>query len=137
MSKVIWGGLVTFFAMFVIVFYVAYNETAFVATDNQNALDNGTRNALNQSVNMGHLRVSEEVTIDPEIAKEALVRNYAQSVNYRDGDRFLNIYYLTDQPIIATDAYTSLEGSTNFTKKEETISRSRNVYIIEAKKLNR
>lgn len=137
MDKVIWSGLVTFFAIFIITFYMAYNEATFVAQDNELALDNGTRNALSESVNIGNLRVNEEVTIDPQIAKEALIRNYAESVNYHDGDRFLNVYYLSEQPIIAADAYTSLEGSTNFTKEEETISRSRNVYIIESRKLTR
>jgi hypothetical protein len=137
MSKVILGGAITFFAVFIMTFYVAFNETAFVAKDNQVALDNATRNAIGDAVNVGHLRVNEEVTIDPEIAREALLRNYAKSINYRDGDRFLNIYYLTDQPILATDAYTSLEGTTNFTSKETTISRSRNVYIIESKDLTR
>lgn len=137
MSKVILGGGLTFLAMFFITFYMAFNEASFVAKDNEVSLDNATRNAIHQSINMGHLRVNEEVTLDPDIAKEALIRDYANSINYRDGDRFLNVYYLTDQPIIATDAYTSLEGHTNFTSKEETISRSRNVYIIESKDLTR
>lgn len=137
MSKVILGGAVTFLAIVFITFYMAYNEASFVAKDNQASLDNATRNAINESINMGNLRVNEVVTIDPEIAKEALVRRYAQSINYRDGDRFLNVYHVTEQPIIATDSYTSLEGSTNFSKKEETISRSRNVYIIESRSLTR
>lgn len=137
MSKVILGYVSVICGLFLFIMYFAVVETTFVATDNKMALDNGTRNALTMSVNKGHLRVNEEVTIDPEIAKEALVRNYANSINYRDGDRILGIYYLTEQPIIAVDAYTSLEGSTNFSSKEETISRARNVHIIEAKKLYR
>lgn len=137
MSKVILGGGLTFFAILFITFYMAYNEASFVAKDNQVSLDNATRNAINESINVGHLRVNEEVTIDPEIAKESLVRKYAQSINYKDGDRFLNIYYMSNQPILATDAYTSLEGHTNFTNKQETISRSRNIYIIESRNLTR
>lgn len=137
MSKYILGWGVTLFAIIMIIFYMAYNEASFVAKDNQVSLDSATRNAINESINMGNLRVNEEVTIDPEIAKEALIRKYAQSINYRDGDRFLNVYHVSNQPILATDAYTSLEGSTNFSSKEETISRSRNVYIIESRTLTR
>lgn len=137
MSKIVFSGILVFLLIFFITFYTAYNQATFVAKDNEVALDNATRNALSDSINVGHLRVNEEVTIDPQMAKESLIRNYAQSVNYQEGDRFLNIYYISEQPILAVDAYTSLEGTTNFTSEQETISRSRNVYIIEAKDITR
>jgi len=137
MAKFLMAGGVMLLAMLFITFVFAYDEATIVATDNKVSLDNATRNALNESVNIGHLRVNEEVTIDPQIARESFVRNYADSVGFKGGERYINLYYLNEKPIIASDAYTTYEGHTNFTNVEDTITRSRNVYIIEAKNLTR
>lgn len=62
------------------------------------------------AVNKGAARVNEEITINEKVATEALVRQYAQSSDFNDGDKILNIVNISSKPaMIAVEGYEILE----------------------------
>lgn len=107
------------------------------AQDNHSTLEITSRDAIQKSVNMGAVRVNEEVTINPEMAKEVFVRQFVESSNFDDGDRVLNIVGLNSNPaMLAVESYQILDynPATRFmgSEKPSTV-RDVDVIIYEAK----
>lgn len=121
-------------------------KEAITEQNDDTALDNSARNALAASVNKGALRVTEEVTINEQVAEEALVRLYADNSNFNGGETSLNIYKISSKPaMIAVDSYNAVDNDLEgfierFTGEDvpnERISRNREIVIFEAKDLNK
>lgn len=116
--------------------------------DNRDALDIASRTAISESVNRGTLRVEERITIDPSVAKEALVRTYAKNISMNDSSsgRLLNIKSIQEEPaMIAVEAksktnsfykhYLNNRWSEEFKNSKTIVANERNIVIYEAKSL--
>lgn len=105
-------------------------------SDNTTTSTAANRNAITQSINWGNARVNEEITINEDVAKEAVLRQYARDSNFADGDRYINIHNISGTPpMIAVDAYTVVKTpySNLYSDVPDNITRSRDVVIYEAK----
>lgn len=127
-------------------FTLSFERLQVIDSDNSTSVQNATRNAMTQSVNLGATRVNEEVSINREVAIEAVVRQYADSYDFAQGERYLNVYDVSSSPpMIAVEAYTLQDSPfrilTNKYKNEnkptDDVTRSREVQIIEAKDINK
>lgn len=125
-------------AMFAFLLFVVSSNYMFVAdTEEDNSLEQATVSAMSQGINMGKVRVNEEVTINENIVKEALVRQYVEQTNFHDGVKQLHIYAIASQPaMIATESYntftTPLPEYLDREEKETSVRQFTNV-IYEAK----
>lgn len=144
MSKFVLGGFFLIFFIAAVVFTVSFEYTAVDDSDNETSVQNATRNAMTEAVNWGEARVNENITINQDIAVEAVVRQYAQTSDFFDGDRYLNVYRtITNPPMLAVESYTNVKTPFNriankFNKQnnsDENITRSRDIEIVEAKEL--
>lgn len=142
MGKYVIGAFGAIVLMMISVLIYSYSTASVADSDNQTAMNNAASQAMTEAMNLGDIRVNQKVTIDEEIAKDALIRMYAASSDYSDGARYLNVYQVNSDPAyIAVDSY--LEINTPFkpfinrfsTEKrsiEPQITRSRETVIFEA-----
>jgi len=139
MGKLIYVGFISMFFMLGVTFVFAYEKASIIDNDNETALENATRNAVTQSVNLGVLRTQETITIDPQMARDILLRQYAESVGFYEGERTINIFRSPNDgtPFLATDSNAMIEATGEITEKTYQETRSRTVQIIESKNLNR
>lgn len=139
MGKLLFSGFLAMFFILSITWVFAYEKVSIIDNDNEMALENATRNAVNQSVNLGVLRTQEKVTIDPQMARDLLLRQYAESVGFYEGERTLNVFKnpLGGTPFLATDAYATIEPTGGLTEGIHQETRSRTVQIIESRNLTK
>lgn len=142
----VFGIFLSLILLLFLVFALSFEYITVGESDNKTSTVNSTRNAMTGAINLGNGRVNEELTISEEIAIEATLRQYADTSDFFDGDRFLNIIETTSDPaMISVDSYlsidTPMQSMLNFysgdTKSDETIGRSREIVIFEAKSITR
>lgn len=94
------------------------------------------------AINWGNARVNEEITINEEVAEEAVLRQFADASDFYDGDRYLNIYHSSSKPpILAVESYSTIgtpfqDMANRFSEENDltdTIIRNREIVIFEAK----
>lgn len=136
------GAFAILIGLLYIVWTYSFEYSAVADSDNQTSVVNSSRNAMTEAVNLGAARVNEELTINEDIAVESVLREYSDASDFHDGARYLNVYQVSSDPaMIAVESYlaigTPLKPMLNkFTKKtdvSETIGRSREIIIYEAK----
>ncbi|MEH6944653.1 DUF5411 family protein [Bacillus sp. JJ722] len=146
MSNSVMSAWIILTFLFFVGFTVSYQYIAMADSDNETSSTNTARNSMNVAINWGNARVNEEVTINEEIAREAVVRQYADTASFHDGNKYLNIYEVSSKPaMLAVDSYGSVDtpfmNMTNNFKGENndtnTITRSREIVIYEAKDLKK
>ncbi|MCM3405513.1 DUF5411 family protein [Cytobacillus oceanisediminis] len=135
-----WIGFTLLLFVFLTIFTMSFQEVSIADSDNETSVENASRNAMTVAVNLGNARVNEEVTINEDIAVESVVRQYADSADFYNGDRYLNVYQVSSNPpMLAVESYTQLEspflGITNPSGQNDVETRSREIIIYEAKKL--
>lgn len=142
MSKMVISSFFVFILMLFVVFTASFEYTTMASKDNKTSVDNLTRNAMTVAVNKGTARVEEKITINPKIAEEAVLRQYASTSEFGDGDRSVGIYAVEEEPaMLAVELYSQFDTPmqhtiNNFTRKQEltdSMVRNRNVVIYEAK----
>lgn len=122
---------------------MSFQQVSIADSDNETSVENASRNAMTIAVNLGNARVNEEITINEEIAVEAVVRQYADSADFFDGDRYLNIYQVSSDPaMLAVESFTQLESpflgfTRGFSNSNDVTTRSREIVIFEAKNLTK
>lgn len=146
MSKFPYIGFVLILFMAFLMFTFSFQQLTIADSDNETSIENASRNAMTIAINQGNVRVNEEITINEEIAVEAVLRQYADAADFYDGDRYLNIYKVDSDPaMIAVEAlnqvntpfyrfYNSLRSENVSTEVD---TRSREIMIFEAKDLTR
>lgn len=83
-----------------ILLIVSTNTIAFKDNNEDISLKQASRNAMFLGINKGATRVEEEISIDPELTKEALIRTFvSNNANYSEDTR-LNIQYIQSKPAI-------------------------------------
>lgn len=144
MSKVSFFGL-ALIGYFLLMFYsIDISNTLITANDNEDAVEIATRTAVSQSINRGHLRVHEEMTLDPEVAEATFLRSYAKNVGYNDVNtlREVEIYDVSsDPPMLAVDVTTGTKGLTKnyltnwdaYLDNQNNFTNERHIVIYEAK----
>lgn len=146
MSNQVMTAWLLLFCIFFVGFTVSYQYIGMADSDNETSSTNTARNSMNVAINWGNARVNEEVTINEEIAREAVVRQYADTASFHDGNKYLNVFKVSSKPaMIAVDSYGSIGtpymGMVNQFKGTEyevnKIIRSREIVIYEAKKLRK
>lgn len=144
-GKILGVFLLTFIALFA-VFAFSFEYITVADNDNEVSIENSARNAMTQAINLGNARVMEELTINEDIAVEAVLRHYADSSDFYDSDRYVNVYEVnSNPPLLAVESFASVhtpiqEMLNNFSGENtdsETVTRSREVIIYEAKDLSR
>lgn len=145
MSKLAFSGFLLLILIGFVVYTASFEFIKVGDNENEVTIQNTARNAMTQSINWGSARVNEEITINEEIAKEAVLREYANSISFNSGDHYINIYQLSNKPpLLAVESYSEIATPFNqFVKNfsdnknndsSETVTRSREVIIYEAKK---
>jgi hypothetical protein len=134
---------------FVIMALVLFGFTLFIAsssylfaadTNEDRTLEQAAASAMSKGINMGQVRVDEEVTVNEDVVKEALVRQYVEQSNLSDGEKQLHIYALASQPsMLAVESYNTLFNLPirKYLKEEDekaSVRQFANI-IFEAKKL--
>ncbi|MGG1021173.1 DUF5411 family protein [Bacillus paralicheniformis] len=146
MSKMAFSGFLLLVFIFFIVYTASFEYVKIGDNDNETSIQNSARNAMTQSINWGNARVNEEITINEEVATEAVLREYANSSSFNDGNRYVNIFKVSGKPpMLAVESYSNIKTPFNdmanvYNKQNnsnETITRSREVVIYEAKKLEK
>lgn len=146
MAKLLLSCFLLLFITFGLSFTLSFQQLNVVDSDNESSVENSTRNAMTQAINLGASRVNEEITINEEIAVEAVVRQYADSQSFAQGDRYLNIYKVSSNPpMLAVESYSTIDAPfknlinefNGENKSTENVTRSREVQIIEAKDVTR
>ncbi|MFS0783372.1 DUF5411 family protein [Bacillus sp. 1P06AnD] len=144
MSKLTMGAFALLLFIFFTVFAFSQQYLTVADSDNETSVTNSTRNAMTQAINWGNARVNEDITINEKAAIQAVVRQYGDNADFFDGERYVNVHSLSENPpMLAVDTYTTVntpfQGMANrFTKEnksDENITRSREIVIFEAKKL--
>ncbi|MED3677048.1 MULTISPECIES: DUF5411 family protein [Bacillati] len=142
MSKMVIGGFLLFVLLFFVVWITSFEYITIGDNDNETSSQSSARNAMTKSINWGNARVNEEITINEKVAEEAVLREYANSTSFKEGNRMLNIYQVSGKPpLLAVESYSTIETpfvdmANKYTKKNKTnktITRSREVIIYEAK----
>ena len=147
MNKVLFFGL-WFLSYFLFLFYtldVGIMHTT--STDNDDAAEIAARTAISQSINRGELRVRERMTIDPDVAEAAFVKNYARNASYNHPDtlRKVDIHEISSEPPMlavevttATNSYAKryLKYWDSSQTSLKNFSNKRHVVIYEAKNIN-
>jgi hypothetical protein len=133
------GKLLKIFGMlFFVIFSISFSYLWAADANNDTNVQNAARNAMVQAINKGYVRVNEEITINPRIAEEALLRQYAETANFEDGQRTLNIKAISSKPaMIAVESYNSFSDVPIlkwFKKNEPARTREMDIVIFEAKK---
>ncbi|MEC2665355.1 hypothetical protein P9W94_31100, partial [Bacillus cereus] len=68
--------------------FIASSSYLFAADTNEDrTLEQAAASAMSQGINMGQVRVDEEVTVNEDVVKEALVRQYVEQSNLSDGEK--------------------------------------------------
>lgn len=137
-------GMSMFSLIAFILFVVSAGSMAFVDHDEEISLKQASRNALYLGINKGATRIDEEISINPEITKEALIRTYvSNNANYSE-NTMLNIQYIQSKPaVIAVEAIQDYTAplDTYLTKKGETTGKQKvkekEVVIFEATKFSK
>jgi Flp pilus assembly protein TadG len=144
MSKVTFFGLMMI-GYFLFLFYtIDVGNTLVTSNDNDDAVEMATRTAVSQSINRGHLRVYEEMTLDPEVAEAAFLRSYAKNVGHNDVNtlRKVEIYGVSENPpMLAVDVTTATNGLTKnyltnwneYVDDQNNYTNERHIVIYEAK----
>lgn len=126
--------LTTGFLLIMITFSYTWSGDA----DNDTTTQNAARNAMTQAINKGSVRVTEEVTINPRIAEEAFLRQYAETSNFDEGEKVLNIKSISSKPaMISVETYSVMDDLPGFKllgNANEVKARQVDVVIYEAKK---
>ena len=121
----------------------SFAYVSMAAEDNDNTLKVSTSSAMTKAINKGAVRVDEEITINPKVAEEALLREFADNSSFMDGSKKINIYKISSKPaMISVESYNTVEIPISkmlkqFNKKEEEQKgkvRDRETVIFEAKK---
>jgi len=142
MSKLVLSSFFVFVLLLFVVFTASFQYITMASKDNKGSVDNVTRNAMTVAVNWGTARVEEKITIHPTMAEEAVLRQYAETSEFGDGDRSVGIYAVAEDPaMLAVELYSQFDTPmqhtvNNFTRKQEVTDamvRNRNVVIYEAK----
>lgn len=106
--------------------------------NNDTTSQNAARNAMTQAINKGAVRVTEEITINTDIAEEAFLRQYAETSNFEDGEKILNIKGISSKPaMMAIETYNvtdHIPGFSLFGNNQDVKSRQMDIVIYEAKK---
>lgn len=128
--------------LIILMLFVVSSNYLFVADTNEDrSLERATSTAMSQGINMGQLRVDEEVTVNEEIVKESLVRQYVEQSNYHDGEKQLHIYAIASQPaMLAVESYNTFELPIKKYLKEENTEASVRQFeniIFEAKQTHK
>lgn len=90
---------------------VTFAQLLTSEVDNNVALEVAGRNTMYASINKGATRVEREISINPEVAKEAFVRFYAENTNFYDVEKTLYIHKINSKPpLIAVESYSQTEG---------------------------
>ncbi|MEI5919539.1 DUF5411 family protein [Bacillus cereus] len=110
-------------------------------TNEDRSLQQAAASAMSQGINMGQVRVDEEITVNEDIVKEALVRQYVEQSNLNDGERHLYVYALASQPaMLAVESYntfsTPLPRYLELKDDKVSVRQMENI-IYEAKKVNK
>lgn len=146
MSKMAIGGFLLFVLLFFVVWITSFEYLTIGDNDNETSSQNSARNAMTKSVNWGNARVNEEITINERVAEEAVLREYANSTSFKEGNRMLNIYQVSGKPpLLAVESYSNIstpfiDMANKYTGKKdsnETVTRSREVVIYEAKDIEK
>lgn len=140
MSKLVFSIFLTIVLIFGVFWVISFQEVSIVDNDNEQSLETSTRNAVTNSVNLGILRANEKVNLNQNAQEEILIRQYANSVGFYQGDRTLNVYRFNaggGAPLMATEAFANLKESNAVTKDLNQETRSRTIQIIEARKTTR
>ncbi|WP_121616785.1 DUF5411 family protein [Virgibacillus halodenitrificans] len=144
MSKVTFFGLMMI-GYFLLMFYsIDIGNTIITANDNDDAVEIATRTAVSQSINRGHLRVHEEMTLDPEVTEATFLRSYAKNVGHNDVNtmREVEIYDVSSNPpMLAVDVTTGTNGLTKnyltnwdaYLDDQKNYTNERHIVIYEAK----
>lgn len=129
-----------------VVFVYSFQKISVADSDNETGIENAARNAMTEAVNLGNARVNEELTINEEIATESFLRQYADTTDFKGGERHLNVFQVTSDPaMIAVDSYITVQTPiqemlnryTNKNRDDTTVGRSREIVIWEAKSTTR
>jgi hypothetical protein len=115
---------------FVIMALVLFGFTLFIAsssylfaadTNEDRTLEQAAASAMSKGINIwGQVRVDEEVTVNEDVVKEALVRQYVEQSNLSDGEKQLHIYALASQPsMLAVESYNTFDLPIRKYLKEE------------------
>ncbi|MFL0364654.1 MULTISPECIES: hypothetical protein [Pseudobacillus] len=139
------GSIIFFWCLF---YVTDISQIRIMDDDNRDSLDVASRTAISQSVNRGTLRVEERITIDPDVAEEALVRSYANNISFdgKMGDRGLYIKKIQADPaLIAVEArsetesyykhYLNNRNKDNFPNDTKIDVGEKNIVIYEAKSI--
>lgn len=104
---------------FLIIVLVLLGFTLFIAsasymfaadTNEDRSLEQAAASAMSKGINMGQVRVDEEITVNEDVVKEALVRQYVEQSNLSDGEKQLHIYALASQPsMLAVESYNTFD----------------------------
>lgn len=142
MAAKVWGIFIFIIFMLFLVFVISFQYVSVADSDNETAVVNSARNAMTEAINLGNARVNEEITINEEIAIEAVLRQYASTTDFFDAARYLNVYEVSSDPaMFAVESYVSigtpikpvLNHFTGNTDKSNIVGRSREIVIFEAK----
>ncbi|ENL4423511.1 hypothetical protein FOL75_15435 [Bacillus thuringiensis] len=125
-----------------IMLFTASTGFMFAADTNEdNSLHQATATAMSKAINMGQLRVDEEITINEKVVKETLIREYVNQSNFHDGEKRLNIYAINSQPaMIGVESYNTFAIPIKKYLKEpddQTTVRQFENMIFEAKKVTK
>jgi Family of unknown function (DUF5411) len=136
------GNLLKLIGLFLFIIVVfSFNYIWAADANNDTVVQNAARNAMTQAINKGSVRVTEEITINEKMAEEAFLRQYAETANFNDGTRVLNVVDISSKPaMLAVESYNVIEGLPIFKwlNQEKTAkTREVDVLIYEAKKTNK
>lgn len=102
--------LITFGVATILLTLISFHFLFSADASNHSTIENASRDSIQNAINMGAVRVTEEITIDEEIAKEAFIRQYVESSNFNDGTRVLNVADVQSQPAsLAVESYNVID----------------------------
>lgn len=132
------GTLVTIGTIVLMLIVISFSYLFSADADNHSAVEITIRDAIQQSINMGAVRVTEEITIDEEIAKEAVIRQYVATSNFNDGTLVLSVPQVNSKPAsLAIESYKLIDNwyiaDWLGLKEKEAKTREVNAVIYEAK----
>ncbi|MEW4286176.1 DUF5411 family protein [Priestia koreensis] len=128
----------------ILLFVVSLGQTSTADQDVDISLKQATKTAMDAGINKGTLRVTEEVTINPTVTKNALYKVYADQDNFKDGQKKVIIHSIQSRPaMISTEVYNKFDVpiykyATDWDKKKRDSSsmvREQETSLFEAKDL--
>lgn len=133
------GTLVTIGTIVLMLIVISFSYLFSADADNHSAVEITSRDAIQSAVNLGAVRVTEEITINEEIAKEAVIRQYVASSNFNDGTVVLGVPTVNSKPAsLALESYKLVDSwyiaSWLGLEDKEAVTREVDAIIYEAKK---